>query len=294
MKRLLHTIAGSVCFLGGRLLAQEPPTNPQPLDAILTAPQLAETSETTAPEAERRSEWETDRDSFTPSTKTAARGTLILESAYSFEDNRRLPETHSFPEFLARYGITDRIELRIGWNYEVGGGSSSTSSGGSGSELFGAGLERESNLNLGVKLGITKQDQWIPDSVLILTALTPTSGEETATQFVGSYAVGWELPNRWRLDSGLRFALDSDHGHRFEEWAPSVVLKVPVGEKWDAHIEYFGIFGVDKESDAVIHYISPGLHYLLTENVEVGFRVGWGLNDQSERFFVNTGVGMRF
>ena len=42
------------------------------------------------------------------------------------------------------------------------------------------------------------------------------------------------------------------------------------------------------------HYISPGLHYLVNHDLEVGFRVGWGLNDPSARFFVNAGVGWRF
>jgi hypothetical protein len=46
---------------------------------------------------------------------------LIIESAYSFIDNRRFKETHSFPELLLRYGLTDRVELRLGGNYEVGG-----------------------------------------------------------------------------------------------------------------------------------------------------------------------------
>src|SRR5262245_48839170 len=84
-----------------------------------------------APRAEReaRSEEEpieTDRDSFTPATTTAGRGRLIVESAYSFLDNRGVKETHSFPELILRYGLTERIELRLGWNYEVGGAGNDT------------------------------------------------------------------------------------------------------------------------------------------------------------------------
>jgi hypothetical protein len=65
---------------------------------------------------------ETDRDSFTSATTTVGRGRLVIESAYSFLDNRGVKETHSFPELLGRYGLTERLELRLGWNYEVGGG----------------------------------------------------------------------------------------------------------------------------------------------------------------------------
>ncbi|MFO0810948.1 MAG: transporter [Gemmataceae bacterium] len=294
MKPILTAIAALCLLIDTPLLAQERVAERPPLDAILTPPQPAEAGEGREPAAERRVEWETDRDSFTPSAKTAGRRRLIVESAYSFIDNRGRKESHSLPELVARYGVTDRIELRLGWNYEVGGAASGVSASSSGEELFGAGLSRESSLNLGLKLGVTEQDRWIPESALILSAFTPTSGEETATQFVGTYVVGWELPNRWKLDSAIRFAADSERGDRFTEWAPSVVLKVPFGEKWDAHVEYFGIATNGKEHDRTVHYFSPGLHYLLTENVEVGFRLGWGLNDQSARFFSNVGFGLRF
>src|SRR5262249_57778444 len=115
-------------------------------------------------------------------------------------DNRRVPETHSFPELLLRYGLTKRLELRLGWNYEVG------------------------------------------------------SGNET------SGSVG----------------------------------KVPVGERWNVHAEYFGLFSRNKEQEFSKHFISPGAHYLITDDFEVGVRVGWGLNDQSARFFTNAGFGLRF
>jgi hypothetical protein len=284
--RFAAALLGVAAWLtGARLPAQD-----APLEALLAPASRADE----ALEGDPRQEWETDRDSFTPSTKTAGRRRLIVESAYSFLDNRGRPETHSFPEFLARYGVGERAELRLGWNYEVGGGSSGVSSGSSGEALFGEGLRRETNVNFGAKFGVTEQNGWVPESAVIFMAFTPTSGEETATQFVATYAFGWEFADRWKLDSAMRFGADSEGGDRFEEWAPSVVLKVPVGERWDAHVEYFGIFSGNKAQDFSVHYFSPGLHYLLTENVEVGARLGWGLNDQAARFFVNAGVGVRF
>src|SRR5215468_4347719 len=87
---------------------------------------------------------ETDRDSFTPATTTVGRGRLVIESAYSFLDNRGVKETHSFPELLSRYGLTERLELRLGWNYEVGGAGSDISGIDFGTELpFARRLERE-------------------------------------------------------------------------------------------------------------------------------------------------------
>jgi hypothetical protein len=110
---------------------------------------------------------------------------------------------------------------------------------------------------------------------------------------VATAACGWELPRRWKFDTAFRYATGSEAGDRFDVFAPSAVLKVPVGEKWNVHAEYFGLFSRNKEPNFVVHYFSPGAHYLLTPNLEVGVRVGWGLNDQSARFFSSAGVGWR-
>ena len=252
-------------------------------------------------EGEReRDEIETDRDSFTPATSTAGRGRLIVESAYTFVDNRGIKETHSVPELLLRYGLTERFELRLGWNYEVGGvGNNTTGTDAADEDPFriGGRLQREYTLAYGAKVRLTDQDRWLPQSVLIVQGFTPTggsSGTSTATQLIATYAAGWQLPNRWKLDGAVRYGTASEEGDHFNTWAPSVVLKVPIGEKWAAHAEYFGIFTSGKEQNTTKHFISPGLHYLVTPNFEVGFRLGWGLNDQSARFFSNVGVGLRF
>lgn len=289
----LLCVSAIVATINGSAFSQDPgqvippsPVTDSPIRDILEPPR--EEGEA------RRDEIITDRDSFTPSTKTAGPRRIILESAYSFLDNRRGKETHSVPELVARFGLGERFELRLGWNYEVGGGSSGISSSAGGESLFPEGLVRESEISYGFKFGVNDQRDWIPESAFLLMAFTPTSGEDPATQLVATYVFGWEMANRWKLDSSIRFSADSEEGDRYEDWAPSVVLKIPLGEKWDTHVEYFGLFSRNKEQDRVAHYISPGLHYLLTENFEVGVRLGWGLNDQSARFFSNVGVGLRF
>ena len=80
----------------------------RPFHPLLLIPLLAFAAAplATAQEAEP-DHIETDRDSFTPATVTAGAGRLIVESGYSFIDNRSVPETHSFPELIARYGVND-------------------------------------------------------------------------------------------------------------------------------------------------------------------------------------------
>lgn len=239
---------------------------------------------------------ETDRDSFTPATTTAGAGRVIVESAYSFIDNRGVPETHSFPELLARYGVNEWLEFRLGANYEVGGESSSVSGGsaGGGDDFESAEIESEANVSYGLKAALTDQRGWTPRSAAIVQGFTPTSGRETATHFVATYVWGWELVEGVLWDSAIRFGDSSAEGDRFDRWAPSTVLKAEVVEGWNAHVEYFGIFTDGRADELSQSYLSPGVHYLVTPDMELGVRVGWGLGSDAANFFSNVGVGWRF
>ncbi len=65
----------------------------------------------------------------------------------------------------------------------------------------------------------------------------------------------------------------------------------------DQMTQYYTDGSYEKKRDMYLKAVNdtrPGVHYLITPNLEVGVRVGWGLNDQSARFFANAGVGVRF
>ena len=236
---------------------------------------------------------ETDRDSFTPSTTTVGLNRTIFETSYSFIENRDVANSHSFPEIITRYGLTERVELRVGWNFETGGGGE-VSGGDAGAELDSHGSIQESQILYGLKAQLTDQEGWIPQSSVIIQGTTPTAGPESASDFQLGYVSGWRILDNWQLDSAIRYGTTTEAGDHFNQWAPSVVLKIPVGERWNLHGEYFGIMTDGKVNERNPQYLSPGIHYLLGPNFEVGVRTGWGLNHDASRFFTNVGLGIRF
>jgi len=64
---------------------------------------------------------ETERKMFTPTRFTVSQREFMFEASYTFTDLRGVPEKHSYPEILMRYGITENIEARFGWNFETEG-----------------------------------------------------------------------------------------------------------------------------------------------------------------------------
>lgn len=270
------------------LLTQMPAMAQSVAERLLRAEGASDT------EREEEDEIETDRDSFTPSTSVVGRRRTVVESAYSFVDNRRVPETHSFPELIVRYGLSEAIELRFGHNYEVGGAGSPVSGNVPDDFEQEPKLEYAARLLYGGKILMSDQDGWIPQSSVIVQGYTPTSGEINDSNFSAGYVFGWKFRSGWVWDSGLRYGTGSFEEDHFNTWAPSTVIKVPVGTRWKVHAEYFGVFTEGRAKESTQHFFSMGPHVLLTRDLEIGARVGWGLNEQAPNFFSNVGLGLRF
>lgn len=239
-------------------------------------------------------ELETDRETFTPATSTAGKNLWIVESSYSFIDNRDAPDTNSFPELLTRYGLTERIELRIGWNYEAGGGGNVVSPIESSEGIAGKGFFTESHALYGLKAAVTRQQGWIPRSSAILEGFTPTSGDAPASQPVATYVFGWLFGNHWRFDTALRYTYGNEDHDAYNKWAPSTVLRIPINDRLQVHFGYFGVFTQGREIKRTRAFVSPGMHFNFTPNFELGLRVGWGITPDAANFFANTGFGWRF
>lgn len=239
---------------------------------------------------------ETDRDSFTRSPSTVGKGRSIIEGSWTYLEQPNSLESHLLPDLLFRYGATKRLELRLGANYEVGkfehlGIEAEVPEG---EVPEDDGLVKENLIFYGVKLQMTEEEGFVPESSVIVTGTTPVGGDTNDSKFSCEYAFGYELSGEWELDAGLRFFHLSEEGDWFYEWAPSVVLKKSFGKRFNAHLEYFGQFTDQRAEAYVIHYLSPGAHVLVTPNLEVGVRLGFGLNEQSPNFFLNLGSGLRF
>ena len=80
--------------------------------AVFTLPGIC-ISRLHAQESEAQREIETDRDSFTPALTTVERRRMMVESAWTYIDNKEVADSHSLPELLLRYGI-NAFQLELG------------------------------------------------------------------------------------------------------------------------------------------------------------------------------------
>jgi len=262
------------------------------LAAVVPVAWTQESSQAEEIEAAEPDEIETDRDSFTPATSTTGTGRTIMEMSHSFVDNRVGFDTNSYPELLLRRGVNEWVELRLGWNLEAGSGGADIS--GIEEPSFDGGFEREATLLYGLKANTSQQAGFVPQSAVILQGYTPTQGPESTSQLTVGEVFGWRIAEVWQWDSSFRFGTGNEGDDQFSLWSGSTVLKRDLGERWNVHIEYFNVCSSHKEAELSRHFISLGPHVLLNPNLEIGVRVGFGLNEQSSKFFSNVGVGWRF
>jgi hypothetical protein len=235
-----------------------------------------------------------DRDAFTPSAFCVEAGRGLVEGSYVFIDNPTGLPTNNYPELLVRHGATEWWEWRFGVNYGVGSQGNIVTSVEVGEGTLDGSTLYESSVLYGFKMATSGQDGLLPDSCFIMEASTPAYGDVFGTVPVATYVAGWELWNEWRLDSSIRYAYSEGHTNWFSRWSPSVVLRAPVTERWEVHAEWFGSYTQGLIDDTRRPFFSPGTHYTITQHVEIGLRVGWGLADEAAPFFSDAGIAIQY
>ena len=162
----------------------------------------------------------------------------MFESAYSYINIGSEGAKHSFPESVLRIGLTERFEARIGYNFETGPETEAAE----GDVVGGFGANAEQQMLYGFKYQITRRNReyrLLPDSAFLIQGHTPIGSLEGQTQIRLGYSWGWELPKGLQFDQAIRFGTDREFDDRYNLWAPSAVLRIPLVEsrRWFTQIE---------------------------------------------------------
>lgn len=242
-------------------------------------------------EAKEPSEIVTDRPDFTEASTTVGKGRIQLESGYTYSRNRDqdVRNQHTFPEALFRIGMfADWFEWRIAPNYNSSQFTTSSANG----------LE---DLYVGIKLALTEQKSFLPETALILQATVPTGADElTAHKTLPgiNYLFGWDVvPDKWTLGGSIQAnATVNGAGDSYIEVAQSLTVGYSWTEKLGSYTEVYGIepCGARESGIAPVYYVNGGFTYKFTSNFQYDIRAGLGLNKHSDDFFVGTGFAVRY
>lgn len=232
-----------------------------------------------------------DRPHLPESSTTVGRGRAVLEAGYTYNTSGGFFPLHSYPEALLRVGVcADWLELRIAQNVtsqtvdEFGGGRST---------LSGA-----EDLQLGVKLALTEQQQCLPESALVLQMTVPTGSKSLSADRVlpgVHYNCAWEVIKDLLSVETVLIADGSvdDHGHTFTLLAHGVTAAYDVTRKLEAFGELDSFYAAS-DSAPPQHYFVAGLVYFITDNCEIDARAGVGLNQHADGYLIGSGFALRY
>ena len=227
----------------------------------------------------------TDRPDFTESPVTITRGRTQIEAGYTYSETGDLEE-RTIGELLVRIGWTEVVELRVGFNSRV--------------LIDGPGVDVAGNedLSLGCKIRLSDPlptGSRLPQVAVLLATTLPTGSDELGVsdpQPSATLALSWDPSERTSIGSNVGYARLGEAGARFGEISASLSLGHDLGERLGGYVEVYALARQEGRGDE--QFVNAGLTWALSENSQLDFRAGTGLDSDSADFFVGAGAAWRF
>lgn len=232
----------------------------------------------------------TDRPSFSDGVGIVPTGHFQLETGWTLtfrDDDAGETIRDNAPEVLARVAVIEnRLELRFltsGYNWVNTDGGSDP--------------DGWSDLAIGAKFRLSDQDGLLPNIAFSATTTIPSGSEEFSSRH-------WDpiLKFLWSYDLGSGFGLDGNlnwnypsarGGDHWSQFQGSLYLTFAATSDLSFFLEYFAITEFTDDGGTA-QSIDLGLGYLLNSTTSLDLRIGVGLNDTADDFFVGAGISFLF
>jgi hypothetical protein len=232
-----------------------------------------------------------DRPHLPEASSTVGLGHIVLESGFTYNTSGGYFPRYSYPESLLRIGMfADWFELRIAQNVL---GDYSTNLTGRRAIEFGA-----QDMQIGVKLAMTEQQQWLPESALILQMYVPTGSPGYSANRVLPgihYDCSWEIiKEKLSVETVILADGSTDnYGHTYTQLGHAVTAVYDITKRLEAFGEIDSFYSVG-ESFGPQHYFVGGFVYFLNKNFEIDIRSGVGLNRHAQGYLLGSGFAVRY
>ena len=242
---------------------------------------------------------ETDRHDFTQSPKVVGCGVKQLEYGVFYAtllDGTERETTYATPELVLRCGLSDSTEFRVRFNYGWKYNNEEED------------IQGSEDLIFGIKYQLSEHSNWKPASAVELRLSAPTGADDLSTgrwEPGIDFIYGWEFGEKYSFtgstggnanalgDIGY-ITVDTDPNDHFIAWTQSFALGAGLTKRSTGYFEWYGVFTHGRDDDNSLSFVNLGLDYLISNNVVIDFRVGWGLTRASDDVFAGIGGAFRF
>ena len=218
----------------------------------------------------------TDRPDFTESPLTVGQGVIQIEAGATMQSVGDTSELTS-GEGLIRYGVRPRFELRFGLPSLVSG------------EDIDRGL---SDINIGFKWTIAQLDNGV-DLGLVGAASLPTGDENFTSDdvnpafiFIASKPVNDQVSLAGQISGSLIKARENWEAN----WSATAVMGVSISQRLGGFLEIMGESPPLGDNRITFH---TGVLYPVSDDFQLDFHIGTGLNDAAGDEFFGLGLAVR-
>ena len=246
----------------------------------------------------------TDRPDFTESAVAVGRGVVQVEFGYTFTERKSdgvTVRTQTAGEQLLRAGFyADWLEFRLGmvpgglddFDFAIPLAFEQIKSGGVSTSTAGI-----TDLYAGFKIALFPQEGNLPEMAVLPQVNIPTGSASFSSD---RYEPGVNLVYGWALDESVSMAGSTQVNRRIDddrrgypEYAQSWALARGLSETVTAFAEWYAFFPRGSDLAQSEQYINGGLAWAITDDFQLDIRVGFGLNDESDDFFIGSGFSIR-
>lgn len=221
----------------------------------------------------------TDRPDQTESSSTVPVGSVQVEAGWLREEIDDEVTSESAPGVLLRIGLTEELELRVGWAGWVE-----------------AGIDGSGDAELGLKWHLWRAQGNRPDAALLVGTSVPVGSAAVTSDAwdpAFRFAFEHELSSTVGLAYNVGYAWETteENGRRSREGAAiwTAALGFGLSDEVGAFIELFGALP-DGGSESSI---DGGLTWLVRPNLQVDLYAGVGLSSTAPDSFVGLGFSWR-
>ena len=243
---------------------------------------------------EKEEPLESDRPDFTDSSTTVGYQRFQIESGYTYTHaiaGDPTHDAHDLPELLVRYGVAERLELRLAWDEGM---------------VFDRYTDRNSgrvvtengSTDLDVRFQVCDQQAGQMASPIGHHRFrfgprgAPAQSSRQVDPFV-NYLYSWEFTKKLSLNCSTGSLWTAESGDHFSRFSQSASVEYELTEKLHVFNEWYAFFRRDSSDNRPQHYYDAGLTYLVTPNFQLDWRAGLGLNDAADGFFTGCGLTIR-
>ena len=219
-------------------------------------------------------------------------GRLQLEGGYAFlcdaAGGVRMTQ-HALPDLLLRYGLTDRLEVRLGWPGYVAtrydGPLSDTSS------------DDVLEPNVGCMLDLWAQRGIMPQTAVLAAVPITLEGSPFALdglQPVAQFLYSWQFTDRLAWGGTTGMALFDVAGDHFVQLQQTVNLDCLLTGRLGVFGEWEMLVDHGSATHGSQHMLGGGVSFLMTRRTQVTWKAGLGLNEAAPDFLTDIRLAYRF